>query len=1532
MCISISLIDTTDVETCCFWGRGSLSIKGTCILGKLNYHLGKNKADREGAENAMFPDVDFCHDPGQICTGLNSISLRWISGLYHWMESVQKYDRDGFKYMDELTRYVNSDLQSPDFFYALSRIHLLGCHEEGCSDRTIKDMDVRLRNFEKVMALLGLQFGSHAKAESPFVAFPGQQMPTPPPSVISEDLMAIPVPTLPPLDMTQDLIVPVNVFLTGVLDGKNMTNDEQKLFEGLMYDMLVPRLETVDVKVIDVVIDHQIPNPEDFEAGSSFENSALMGDPKPVLQAQLNVTVSYQRVPEGLRDWSVYVKSWIESFGNTLVEIFTSPKHLQHPQTTSKFWDDLSDVSATNVEWPNTEPTTSPTPEPEPIIIYPDNSANTFIIAGVCAGVGLAICAFCVCFCIKLKQFRKLQSEQKAKQVAWLDDEESYQPMNRGADISPFVNPALNEPLDKVAEGSDDESSHSGSGTTISASEEETQYTNEQSAAQSEYTEDMEEEEEEEEEEESYVEEQSYQSENRSEYSKSVYDRSASSLRSRDYQSYYSGSRATSAPSSSEEDQRKFFDDLVERVLSNDPSLQQLFLDRSNINGHHFRSEDLWNAFVENNHIERLSLRECNLVDEDIASMSLALSESTNITHIWLSFNNITSEGVEYLISMLETNETIVFLDLAGNMDIDPALGDELRAILEPREDAYIAALIERVQNNDPELTELNFNSMYLGGRDDVLQLFDVLAGNEHVQAVDLSRNEIDDDFISSISLALMENTTITNLNLADNVLSSEGAEYLFGMFDQNKTIMAMDLNGNDIDPAILEEINAILIERRPTLVDCVESNDPNVTELNLSGINLIESSQTEALIDALAKNTHVTELILDNTEMDDTLVATLSLALVENTAITFISLRDNHITSEGCEYILGTLDSNTTITVLDLSGNQIEDHLFEEIEAILSQRQTDEEVMNEELPLSEILERVQANDPTLTEVVLDSRELAASSEEAEKLFDYLAQNNVVKKLSLCNNEIDDTLAAALSLALVENTSIDQVLLSDNQITSEGCEYLLGTLDTNKTLTYIELSGNLIEDRLMDEIDAINETRTFQSATRSTPLFDSQSFQGSAGGMSRGQSTLTSVTSLQQSAGGMSRGQSTLTSVTSFQPSAGGMSRGQSTLTSVTSLQQSAGGMSRGQSTLTSVTSRQPSNVSHARSRAESRATSNSRSAASSSRASRATSNSRSVAQSMASRARSIATSSNSARSSAASQSAASSAATSTSRSASQSYGSASKASQSAAAASVSSRSNKLDLSKPPCHEVPEESDIELAKRKAIQEIMKDTTIPWNEKNQRIIEAQKQFYVDKDGGEGEKETPQAAAAKEIGGAAKKGWGKLQGFVKTNIMIEKVIGGGNGVIDRIIDNDETLTGVNFDGQELGREEEITLFKALAENKYVISLSLVGCGIGNDGAAELKDTLKDNSTLTSINLQDNQITSNAAQALITVLREDNETLQHLDLSDNKVRSGLLTTINKLLESRNSQAASKSDSKPSAAKGKGKSKTKKKGGKKK
>ena len=50
-----------DVEGCCFWGRGALQTKGTCALGKFNYHFGKRAYNEN--RPARYPNVDFCSIP-----------------------------------------------------------------------------------------------------------------------------------------------------------------------------------------------------------------------------------------------------------------------------------------------------------------------------------------------------------------------------------------------------------------------------------------------------------------------------------------------------------------------------------------------------------------------------------------------------------------------------------------------------------------------------------------------------------------------------------------------------------------------------------------------------------------------------------------------------------------------------------------------------------------------------------------------------------------------------------------------------------------------------------------------------------------------------------------------------------------------------------------------------------------------------------------------------------------------------------------------------------------------------------------------------------------------------------------------------------------------------------------------------------------------------------------------------------------------------------------------------------------------------
>ena len=199
---------------------------------------------------------------------------------------------------------------------------------------------------------------------------------------------------------------------------------------------------------------------------------------------------------------------------------------------------------------------------------------------------------------------------------------------------------------------------------------------------------------------------------------------------------------------------------------------------------------------------------------------------------------------------------------------------------------------------------------------------------------------------------------------------------------------------------------------------------------------------------------------------------------------------------------MIGLLDTNATIQSIDLGGNDIDDVLLKHINDTLKKRKASSASLASQAtegPLEGLVDTLNSNDSRFTVLCLDDVDLT-HCQETEAVIDALAINNTVQKLSLINTAFDDTFAASLSLSLVENKTITHILLSDNLITNEGCDYLIGTLDSNHTIVHLDLSGNYIDDTLLNEIDAILSERSVQSShqrSATTNSFRSSSRAGS---------------------------------------------------------------------------------------------------------------------------------------------------------------------------------------------------------------------------------------------------------------------------------------------------------------------------------------------------------------------------------------------------------------------------------------------------
>jgi len=83
-----NVAERTDIEGCCWWGRGALSTRGVCNIGKLNYYLGKRGADL--GRSTLYPQLDFCKYPEVTCTSAKGEQLRWTTAMFEWSDKSSK--------------------------------------------------------------------------------------------------------------------------------------------------------------------------------------------------------------------------------------------------------------------------------------------------------------------------------------------------------------------------------------------------------------------------------------------------------------------------------------------------------------------------------------------------------------------------------------------------------------------------------------------------------------------------------------------------------------------------------------------------------------------------------------------------------------------------------------------------------------------------------------------------------------------------------------------------------------------------------------------------------------------------------------------------------------------------------------------------------------------------------------------------------------------------------------------------------------------------------------------------------------------------------------------------------------------------------------------------------------------------------------------------------------------------------------------------------------------------------------------------
>ncbi|WP_019614197.1 cellulose-binding domain-containing protein [Psychromonas ossibalaenae] len=162
------------VQGCGWWGRGVIQTTGRQNFGTLNHFMGRSHVDPDtigktidgitvGAppESPLYAQLDFCSNPGLICSSEENREIKWIAGLFFWVNSVQAYDNEsgqhpGWDYYEELKKYVDGGMKGSQFIDDVSGIVNRGCPDLTCDTGDVHNVKERRDNFMKVLRNLGL--------------------------------------------------------------------------------------------------------------------------------------------------------------------------------------------------------------------------------------------------------------------------------------------------------------------------------------------------------------------------------------------------------------------------------------------------------------------------------------------------------------------------------------------------------------------------------------------------------------------------------------------------------------------------------------------------------------------------------------------------------------------------------------------------------------------------------------------------------------------------------------------------------------------------------------------------------------------------------------------------------------------------------------------------------------------------------------------------------------------------------------------------------------------------------------------------------------------------------------------------------------------------------------------------------------------------------------------------------------------------------------------------------------------------------
>jgi Ran GTPase-activating protein (RanGAP) involved in mRNA processing and transport len=359
------------------------------------------------------------------------------------------------------------------------------------------------------------------------------------------------------------------------------------------------------------------------------------------------------------------------------------------------------------------------------------------------------------------------------------------------------------------------------------------------------------------------------------------------------------------------------------------------------------------------------------------------------------------------------------------------------------------------------------------------------LAKTNVARVVDLQSNNITVAGVKALCDALQQNTSVVELNLEHNDINDAGVAALTELMRSNSTLVALHIANNKVSPKFAEDLSfTVSLNTQPQqlkhLIPRLRDNDPEVTIVDLTGLAGVSF---QLLRSVLAHNTVVRSLVCAGMSVGDVGCTAFAEICKVSTSVQLLDLSSNAITLHGMKTLLAGLAVNTSIQRLTMRNNKLGDEAARAFTDMLRQNDSitefdasDNAISNsvaelvnhaldlnrQPLPLKRAYYAAQANDSRCKEI--DFAWIPGMHNSAKFLAPVLKNNTEVTTLNFSNARFGDAGAEAVAFVLKSNRSITKVDLANNEITSNGGCSIALALANNSTVTEVNLANNRLCD------------------------------------------------------------------------------------------------------------------------------------------------------------------------------------------------------------------------------------------------------------------------------------------------------------------------------------------------------------------------------------------------------------------------------------------------------------------------------------